>query len=419
MIENIYEKFNIDKKILDFVNDIEKDLDFSYINNIEEYNQLKVLDAFIKNKVSDSHFFESTGYGYDDNGRDIIEKVYSNIFNTEDALVRQQIISGTHALAISLFALTKSGDEILSINGLPYDTLHRVIGLNNEIGSLIDNGRKFDVIELKNEKFDYDGIKNKIKTNTKLIIIQRSKGYTTRHAFSIDEIKNVIDYIRTINKNINILVDNCYGEFVDKLEPSDIGADIVVGSLIKNIGGGIAKSGGYIVGRKDLIELCAYRLTAPGIGKEIGSSHNENRNVLLGLSIAPTIVSNILKAQKLYIKVYEKLGYETYPKFNEEQNDIVLAIKLNDRNKLINFTNAIQHSSFIDSYANTLFSLMPGYENKVIMASGSFTQGSSIELSCDGPDVSPYIAYFQGGMSYYQIKLSLLMSIKYLNNDKF
>ena len=413
--ENIYKQFDIDDKTVSFVNDIEKTIDFTDIDKIAELNQLKVLNAFKKNRVSDSHFFESTGYGYDDIGRDIIEKVYSDVFHTEDSLVRQQMISGTHALSISLFALTKYGDEILSINGLPYDTLHRVIGLNNEKSSLRDNGISFDYVDLKDECFDYEGIKSKIKANTKLIIIQRSKGYTVRHAFSINELRDVISFVKKLNPNINVLVDNCYGEFVSPYEPSDVGADITVGSLIKNIGAGIAKSGAYITGKKELIDLCAYRLTAPGIGKEIGASHNENRNVLLGLSMAPTTVTNILKAQKLFAKVYEELGYECYPSFEQEQNDIVLAIKLNDRNKLQKFATAIQSSSFIDSFVKPEFSPMPGYENKVIMASGSFTQGSSIELSCDGPDVEPYIAYFQGGLSYSQIKLALMMSIKELN----
>ena len=412
---NIYKQFDIDDKIVNLVDGIEKTIDFSELNNIEEYNQLKVLSSFNKNKVSDSHFFESTGYGYDDIGRDIIEKVYSDIFHTEDSLVRQQMISGTHALSIALFALTKTGDEILSINGLPYDTLHKVIGLNNEKASLRDNGVSFNYVDLIEEKFDYEGIKSKINNNTKLIIIQRSKGYTTRHAFSIDKLKDVIRFIKNINPNINILVDNCYGEFVDIYEPSDVGSDVTVGSLIKNIGGGIAKSGSYITGKKDLIELCAYRLTAPGIGKEIGSTHNENRNVLLGLSLAPSIVANILKAQKLCQKVYQELGFQTYPKFDDKQNDIVLAIKLNDREKLKSFATAIQSSSYIDSYVKPEFADMPGYDHKVIMASGSFTQGSSIELSCDGPDVAPYVAYFQGGLSYSQIKLALMLSIKYIN----
>lgn len=411
---DIYKQFDIDDKTISFVNDIEKTLDFTDIKKIEEQNQLKVINSFKKNRVSDSHFFESTGYGYDDIGRDIIEKVYSDIFHTEDSLVRQQMISGTHALAIALFALTKYGDEILSINGLPYDTLHKVIGLHDEKYSLKDNGISFDYVNLKNESFDYDAIKEKIKKNTSLIIIQRSKGYTTRHAFSINELNDVISFIKGINPNINVLVDNCYGEFVNLYEPSDVGADIVVGSLIKNIGGGIAKSGAYITGKKHLVELCAYRLTAPGIGKEIGASHNENRNVLLGLSLAPTIVANILKAQKLFAKVYDKLGYECYPRFDQEQNDIVLAIKFNDREKLQDFATTIQSISYIDSFVKPEFSPMPGYDNKVIMASGSFTQGSSIELSCDGPDVSPYVVYFQGGLTYSQIKLALMMSIKKL-----
>lgn len=413
MTNDIYKKYGINDKTISFVNEVEKSLSayFDYIENIEEENQLKVLNAFHKNKLSEAHFFESTGYGYTDDGRDVIEKIYADVFGTEDALVRQQFVSGTHAIAIVLFALTKHGDKILSINGMPYDTILSVIGLNNEVGSLKYHGVEFDKVDLIDDKFDFDNIKNKIDNNTKLIMIQRSRGYDKRKSFSINEISEVIEFIKSINKNVIIFVDNCYGEFVDSFEPTDVGADILAGSLIKNIGGGLAKAGGYIVGKKELIELCSYRLTTPSLGKEVGINFNQNRLVLQGLYFAPMVVKNAMKGVKLFAKVYNALGYKTYPSSDEDFNDIVLAIEHKSKQKLIDFCKNIQSISTVDSHITPEFSDMPGYDDKVIMAAGNFIQGSSIELSADGPLREPYISYLQGGLSYYQIKLAVMKCV--------
>lgn len=410
----MYSRFNIDKKIENFVNQCEKNLknDFDIIDKIYEYNQLKILHSFIDSKLSESHFFESTGYGYNDLGRDKIEEVYSKVFNTESALVRQQIVSGTHAISLVLFAMLRPGDNFLSISGLPYDTLSATIGLNNEKSSLKEYNISFDYIDLVENDFNYNSIKNSIKSNTKLIFIQRSRGYTDRNALSIDQIKKVISFIKEINDKLIILVDNCYGEFVNKIEPTDVGADVMCGSLIKNPGGGLANSGGYIVGKQHIIDDCSYKLTAPGIGKEVGVNFNQNRNVLKGLYIAPQIVSNALKLVLLYSKVLNIHNINTIPMYNEEINDIVVAIKFNDKEKLENFCNIIQNTSPVDSYILPVSSDMPGYDDKVIMAAGCFVSGSSIELSCDAPMREPYIAYLQGGLSYYQGKLAL---IKFLN----
>ena len=412
--DNIYKQFNISDKTINYVEKIESELKkyFSEVEKKAEYNQLKILNAFIKNKLSDFHFETSTGYGYTDKGRDVIEKIYADLFKSEDALVRQQIVSGTHAIYIVLAALTKYGDEILSINGLPYDTLNPIIGMKNELGSLKENGINFKFVNLKNDEFDLDSIKNEISNKTKIIMIQRSRGYAKRKSFSINDLEKVIDYIRKIKNDVIIFVDNCYGELVDIREPIEVDADIIAGSLIKNIGGGIARTGGYIVGKKELIERCAYRLTAPGIGKEVGISFGQNLNVLQGLYFAPNVVSNVLKGIKLFAKVYNSLGFKTYPNSNDELNDIVLAIEFGDSKKLKNFCKCIQSMSCVDSYFEPEFMDMPGYEDKIIMAAGNFISGSSIELSCDAPLREPYIAYLQGGLSFYQIKLALMKSIE-------
>ena len=413
MKNEIYKKYNILDSTIDFVNNIESKLApyFKQLDEIEEFNQLKVLNAFHENKLSEAHFFEATGYGYTDTGRDVIEKIFADIFNAEDALVRQQIVSGTHAIATVLFALTKAGDKILSINGLPYDTILSIIGTKNEKMSLKYYGVDFDKVDLLDGNFDYENIKNKIDDKTKIIMIQRSRGYDTRKSFSIQEISDVIKFIKSINKDLIVFVDNCYGEFVDMLEPTDVAADIIAGSLIKNIGGGLAKSGGYIVGKKDLIELCSYRLTTPGLGKEVGISFNQNRTVLQGLYFAPMVVKNALKGAKLFSKVYNELGFKTYPDSNEPQNDIVLAIEHGSKEALESFCKNIQSVSTVDSFASPEFADMPGYDDKVIMAAGNFIQGSSIELSADGPLRAPYISYLQGGLSYYQVKLAVMKCI--------
>ena len=409
---NIY---NVDDKIFEYVNKCESQIDFSDFDKIYEFNQLKVLNAFIKNKVSENSFNSSTGYGYNDLGRDVIENVYKEVFKTDDALVRQQIVSGTHAISLALFALTRPNDNILSINGIPYDTLHKTLGIVASQSSLKSFNVSFDYVDLLNNDFNYNEIKNKFSKNIRLVMIQRSRGYCSRYSLKLSQIKNVIDFVKSINKDVIILVDNCYGEFVNEIEPCELGADIICGSLIKNVGGGLAKSGGYIVGKKDLIELCAERLTAPGIGKEVGVTFNENRNVLQGLYIAPQIVYNSLKISKLFAKVLNEVKIETIPMYNESFDDIVLSIKLKNKDLLQRFCNIIQSTSPIDSYLKPVSSYMPGYDSEVIMAAGCFVSGSSIELSCDAPIREPYMAFMQGGLTYYQGKYALMKIIDELD----
>ena len=396
----------------------EKCLDeFKKIDKICEYNSYKVLDSFHKNNLLESHFNSTTGYGYNDMGRDIIEDIFKDIFKCEDALVRSQFISGSHALTVCLFGLLRPNDILLSITGKPYDTLDEVIGIVDNDSSLKSYGVKYDQIELVNDDFDYDKIENYIKNHkVKVIEIQRSKGYSTRKSISIESLEKVIKFIKNINRDIIIMIDNCYCEMVNKLEPTEVGADIVVGSLIKNLGGGIAPNGAYIVGRKDLIKLCAERLTLPGEGKDVGPTLGINKQILQGLYMAPSVISSALKTVILTSKVMEELGYDVEPKYNDDRVDIVQSIIFNDKDKLINFTRGIQNGSAIDSSAIIEASLMPGYLDKVIMASGSFIQGSSIELSCDGPIREPYIAYMQGSLTYPYGKLGLIEALNKLLN---
>ena len=398
------------EKAIEIVNEAEKKISekFDYIEKIYNYNQFKVLKAFIDAKVSEAHFQESTGYGYNDIGRDKIEEVYAKVFNTESALVRQQIVSGTHAISLTLFAILKPGDSFLSITGMPYDTLSSTIGLNDEPMSLKTYNVSFDKVELKNNDFDYDTIKKNIKANTKIVYIQRSRGYSERKALSISQITDAISFVKKIRNDLIVLVDNCYGEFVECFEPTDVGADIMCGSLIKNPGGGLAKSGGYIVGKKELIEMCSYRLTAPGIGGEVGVNFNQNRNVLQGFYLAPQIVNNCLKIVILFSYVLNNYKIDTIPMYGDDINDIVIAIKLLDPEKLMNFCKIIQETSPIDSFLEPYASDMPGYDSKVVMAAGCFVSGSSIELSCDAPMRDPYMAFMQGGISYYQGKFALM-----------
>ncbi len=412
----MYNNFGFDNKIVDYVNGFEAKLDstFKDIEKIYEHNQLKVLKAFIDNKVSDSHFNGSSGYGYNELGRDIIESVYRDVFRTEDALVREQIVSGTHAISLVLFSILRPGDNILSITGIPYDTLHKTIGLSESKSSLREFNVGFDYIDLLSNDFNYNKIKEKIDNKTKLIMIQRSRGYSDRYPISVDKIKKVTEFIKSINKDLIIFVDNCYGEFVEKNEPTDVNVDIMCGSLIKNPGGSLALTGGYIVGKKNLIELCADRLTSPGIGKEVGISFNQNRNILQGLYLAPQIVKNALKINRLFAITLNSFGIKTIPLYNEPLNDIVLAIKFDDKDKITTFCNVIQSTSPIDSFAKTVSDDMPGYDDKVIMAAGCFVSGSSIELSCDAPIRKPYYSYLQGGINYYQGKLALIKAIKEL-----
>ena len=399
------------------INNSKEDLKevFDRIDDIEEFNSRKVLDAFIENNICESDLNGTTGYGYNDIGRDKIERVYASIFKAEASLVRSQFISGTHAISICLFALLRPGDILLSISGKPYDTLDSVIGFNDNPSSLKSYNVKYKQIDLDGNDFNYEEIKKVLKEDKiKVIAIQRSKGYSTRDSISIDKIEKVVKEIRSIDKEVIIMVDNCYCELVSTREPNEVGVDISVGSLIKNLGGAIASNGGYIVGKQNLIDLCAERLNVPGQGAEVGPSLNENRNILKGLYFAPMIVENALKTSIFTSYVLEKLGYDVSPKYNEERVDIVQNIIFNDEDKLIRYVRGIQSNSKIDSNALIEPSDMPGYEDKIIMASGSFTQGSSIELSCDGPLRSPYIAYQQGGISYKYGRLIVERAIKSL-----
>lgn len=398
-----------------------KDLEDSFrrIDDIEEFNSKKVLDAFIENGVCETDFNSATGYGYNDIGRDKIERVYASIFKAEDALVRCQFISGTHAISTCLFALLRPGDTMLSISGKPYDTLDSVIGFNNNSSSLKSYNVDYKEIDLIDNDFDYDGIREILGNNKiKLIEIQRSKGYSTRESISIDKIEKVVKVIRNIDKDVIIMVDNCYCEMVSTKEPTQVGVDVCVGSLIKNLGGAITSNGGYIVGRKDLINLCAERLNVPGQGAEVGPSLNQNRYILEGLYMSPMIVANALKTATYTAYLFEKLGYKVSPKYNDERVDIVQNIIFENENDLINYVRGIQSNSKIDSNAIVEPSDMPGYDDKIIMASGSFTQGSSIELSCDGPLRYPYIAYQQGSISYKYGKIIVERAINSLLDNK-
>lgn len=386
---------------------------FSNIDDVCFYNSQKVIEAFWKENISETDFNSTTGYGYGDIGRDKIEKVYSNIFETEAALVRNQFISGTHALSTAFFALLRPGDLLLSITGKPYDTLDSIIGFNDNPSSLKSFGIKYDQIDLVDNHFDYDAISNYLKNNrVKVIEIQRSIGYSTRSSIGIEDIEEVIRLVKGIDKNIIVMVDNCYCEFVGKLEPTQVGADICVGSLIKNLGGGIASNGAYIVGRKDLINLCSERLNVAGEASEVGPSLGANKMFLQGLYMAPSVVASALKTSVLAAYLLEEMGYNVSPRWNDDRNDIVLAITFNDKEKLIKFVEGIQSGSAIDANVLPVPSSMPGYDDEIIMASGSFTQGSSIEISCDGPLRKPYIAYLQGGLTYEYGKIALMKALE-------
>lgn len=410
----MYSNLGILEEVVDLVNKCEIDCyeEFVKIDEACAFNSLKVLSSFHRNRVSEVHFTGTTGYGYNDLGRDVIEDVFKDVLGAEDALVRGQFISGSHALTVCFFGLLRPGDLLLSISGRPYDTLEEVIGIRDNPSSLKSFGVKYEEIDLINDDFDYDKIKDFISNNkVKVVEIQRSKGYSTRKSLSLEKLGKVIKLIKNIDKDVIIMVDNCYCEFVSETEPISVGADVIVGSLIKNLGGGIAPNGAYIAGRRDLVNLCAERLTVPGSGKEVGPSLGINKQILQGLFMAPSTVSSSLKTAVLTSRVMEELGYDVEPKYNEERVDIVQNIKFNDPDKLIEFTRGIQEASAIDSMSLVEPSDMPGYDSQVIMASGSFTQGSSIELSCDGPLREPYIAYMQGGLTYQYGKLGLMKAV--------
>ncbi len=385
------------------------------INDLCYKNSLKVLNAFIENGVSTYHFNSTDGYGYNDDGRDVIERVYASIFKAEDALVRTQIISGTHALTVTLFGLLRPNDILLSITGTPYDTLHEVIGIKENNSSLKAFGVKYDEIDLVDNEFDYGKIENYLKNKkVKVIEIQRSKGYSTRKSITIEKLEKVIDFIRSIDEDAIIMIDNCYCELVDEKEPIEVGADIAVGSLIKNLGGGLAPNGGYVVGRKDLVELVAERLTVPGCGKEVGPTLGFNKAILQGLYMAPSSVAAALKTAIFTSRVLELSGYKVEPKYNEKRADIVQNIEFGNPDDLINYCKQIQYNSPIDSSASVVPDDMPGYDDKVIMAAGTFTQGSSLELSCDGPIRAPYIAYQQGSLTYEYGKIAITNAVNSL-----
>ena len=397
------------------IEESEKDCEeiFKKIDKQCEENSIKVLSSFQKNEITESCFNQTTGYGYNDLGREKIEEVYKDILKAEDALVRSQFISGSHALTVCFFALLRPNDILLSITGKPYDTLDEVIGIKDNKSSLKSYNIKYDQIDLINNDFDYDKIEKYITNNkVKVIEIQRSKGYSTRKSITISKLEKVIKFIKNIDKDIIIMIDNCYCEFVSDKEPLEVGADIIVGSLIKNLGGGIAPNGAYIAGKHDLVELCSERLTLPGEGREVGPTLGINKQILQGIYMAPSVVSSAVKTAVLASRVLEKLGYNVEPTYKEERADIVQNIIFNDENKLIEFVRGIQEGSAIDSNAIPEASSMPGYEDKIIMASGSFTQGSSIELSCDGPIREPYIAYMQGSLTYQYGKLGLQKAIE-------
>ena len=411
------------KKIEEITKKIEKEIEpeFKKIEKICEKNSIKVIKAFQECNLQEMHLQTSTGYGIDEPGRNKIEEIYANIFKAEDSLVRAQFISGTHALAITLSALLRPNDTMISITGAPYDTLQTVIGLGENLSksSLKQYGVKYEQIELVNNEFNEKAIQERLsKKDVKLIEIQRSRGYSTRKSINIDKIEKIIKKIREVNNEVIIMVDNCYGEFVEEKEPIEVGADIAVGSLMKNLGAGIATSGAYIVGKKELVELCAERLTAPGIGKEIGPSLNQNTNLLKGLFFAPQVVSSSLKTAIFASKILEELGYNVEPKYNEKRADIVQTIHLGSKEKLIKFCQGIQKGSPIDSNVIPEPGEMGGYEDKVIMAAGTFTEGSTIELSCDGPIREPYIAYMQGGLTYEYGKYGILKAIEEMENNK-
>ena len=389
--------------------------EFKKIDDNKFFFSEQVLNSFKKNNLSENAFNSTTGYGYNDLGREVIEKVYADIFKSESAVVRSQFISGSHALNVTFFALLRPGDLLLSISGCPYDTLHEVIGIKENPSSLASFNINYHEIDLVNDDFNYDAIESFLKnTKVKVIEIQRSKGYSTRKSLSIEKLEKVIKLIKSIDKDIIVMVDNCYCEFVERKSPIEVGADIAVGSLIKNLGGGIAPNGAYVVGRSDLIELVGERLTLPGEGLEVGPTLGINKQILEGLFFAPSVVASSLKTAVLTSKVMESLGYDVEPKYNDHRCDIVQNIIFRDREKLIKYVQGVQYGSPIDANVTAIPWDMPGYDDQVIMASGSFTQGSSIEFSCDAPIREPYIAYQQGGLTYEYGKLGLISAIENL-----
>ncbi|MBD8932212.1 MAG: hypothetical protein EGQ79_08785 [Ruminococcus sp.] len=415
--EMMYRQLGISRKVYEYGEKIWEALSgrFQEIDRISEYNQIKVIAAMQNQKVSEACLLGTTGYGYNDLGRDTLEKVYADIFHTEDALVRPQITCGTHALALALSANLRPGDELLSPVGKPYDTLEEVIGIRPSKGSLAEYGITYRQVELLEDGyFDYPAIEKAINEKTKLITIQRSKGYQTRPSYSVEKIGELIAFVKKIKPDVICMVDNCYGEFVETIEPSDVGADMIVGSLIKNPGGGLAPIGGYVAGRSDLIENCAYRLTSPGLGKEVGASLGVMQSFYQGFFLAPTVVSSAIKGAVFAANIYERLGFGVIPNGQESRHDIIQAVELGTADGVIAFCKGIQAAAPVDSFVTPVPWAMPGYDSDVIMAAGAFVQGSSIELSADGPIKPPYAVYFQGGLTWPHAKLGILQSLQQL-----
>ncbi|MDO4311865.1 MAG: methionine gamma-lyase family protein [Eubacteriales bacterium] len=416
-ISDMYRDMGIRPSVLNLGKQMEDRLSlrFKEIDETAEYNQMKVVYAMQKNRVSEACFHYASGYGYDDLGRDTLEKVYADVFHTESALVRPQITCGTHALALALSANLRPGDELLSVAGKPYDTLEEVIGIRPSKGSLAEYGIAYSQVDLLEDgSFDFETIEKAVTEKTKLVTIQRSKGYQTRPSFSVAQIGEAIAFVKKLKPDVICMVDNCYGEFVETIEPSDVGADMVVGSLIKNPGGGLAPIGGYIAGREDLIENCGYRLTSPGLGREVGASLGVMQAFYQGLFLAPTVTASALKGAVFAANIYEHLGYPVVPNSTESRHDIIQAVELGTPEGVIAFCRGIQAAAPVDSYVTPEPWAMPGYDSDVIMAAGAFVQGSSIELSADGPIKPPYAVYFQGGLTWPHAKLGILMSLEYM-----
>lgn len=418
--EKMFLELGISKKVLEFSEEILSDLSerFKEIDSVAESNQMKVIKAMQENRVSAACFAGTTGYGHDDLGRDTLEKVYASVFHTEAAIVRGQITCGTHALAVALSANLLPGDEILSPVGKPYDTLEEVIGIRDCAGSLKESGVTYRQVDLfPDNSFDYDGIKAAINEKTKLIEIQRSKGYAMRPTFSVEQIGELIKFVKSVKPDVIVMVDNCYGEFVETIEPSDVGADLTVGSLIKNPGGGLAPIGGYICGRQDLIDRCFYRLTAPGIGGDVGASLDLNTRFYQGFFMSPMVVTGALKGAIFAANMYERLGFNVVPAGNEKRYDIIQSVELGSAERMIAFCKGIQAAAPVDSYVTPVPYPIPGYNDDVIMAAGAFVQGSSIELSADGPIREPYAVYFQGGLTFSHAKFGIMMSLQKLLDE--
>lgn len=414
-MREMYKKMGICDEVYDYCDNIIKSLHdrFEEIDKNAEYNQMKVIKAMQDNKVAEMHLSGTTGYGYNDDGRDTLEKVYSDIFKTEDALVRPQIICGTHALNVALSSNLRPGDELLSPVGKPYDTMDEIIGIRPSKGSLAEYGITYAQVDLLPDGgYDYDGIKNAINERTKLVTIQRSKGYASRPTLSVERIGELISFIKGIKPDVICMVDNCYGEFVERIEPSEVGADMIVGSLIKNPGGGLAPCGGYIAGKKECVEQAAYRLSSPGLGKEVGATLGVNQSFYQGLFLSPVVVAGALKGAIFAANVYEKAGFVVRPDGSEPRYDIIQAVELGSADGLLAFCKGIQAAAPVDSFVTPEPWPMPGYDSDVIMAAGAFVQGSSIELSADGPLKEPYSVFFQGGLTWYHAKLGIMMSVQ-------